>query len=522
MRIDHIIDYHARQRPDNVALSQIDGSQEQTLSYSEMNAKAQLIANGFSAAGVTVSDRIAVICENCIEEIIIFLAAAKIGAVTVPLNYRLAGPELEFIINDCEAKVVVVPDSKLCDLIDRLHLSAETILIGEADSLPSHWLQWSKWIAEQSIEKSSHCDSYCETEADDAFAQLYTSGTTGKPKGAIISHRNLIDLSMAGVIAAEERSSIGDNELIIAPLFHVGAVASLFHSLMMGVNVIVHRNFNPHAVVDAIEKHQLKILFMVPAMIQAILTAVPSLDQRDFRSLKRINYGAAPIDEGLLKKALSVFDCNFQQSYGMTESGNVSQLTVADHRKALDGQPELLSSCGRENAASQIRIVDEQGKEVLDGELGEITVKSTLNMLGYWHLPEQTAGTIKGGWLYTGDIGVRDNEGYIFLKDRKKDMVISGGENIYPNEVERVLLKHESINDVAIIGIPDDKFGEALLACCIMVEGQVLNNEELITFCREYLAGYKVPRQYTALQELPRNMSGKVLKKKLREPYWKK
>jgi acyl-CoA synthetase (AMP-forming)/AMP-acid ligase II len=290
---------------------------------------------------------------------------------------------------------------------------------------------------------------------------------------------------------------------------------------MMGVNVIVHRSFNPHAVVDAIEKHQLKILFMVPAMIQAILAAVPNLDQRDFSSLKRINYGAAPIGEGLLKKALSVFNCNFQQSYGMTESGNVSQLTVADHRKALDGQPELLSSCGRENAASQIRIVDEQGEEVLDGELGEITVKSTLNMLGYWRLPEQTAGTIKGGWLHTGDIGIRDNEGYIFLKDRKKDMVLSGGENIYPNEVERVLLKHESIQDVAIIGVPDEKFGEALLACCIMAEGKDLNNEELISFCREHLAGYKVPRQYTALQELPRNISGKLLKKKLREPYWK-
>jgi acyl-CoA synthetase (AMP-forming)/AMP-acid ligase II len=234
-----------------------------------------------------------------------------------------------------------------------------------------------------------------------------------------------------------------------------------------------------------------------------------------------MNYGASPIGEGLLKKALAVFACDFQQSYGMTETGAaICQLTVADHKKALAGRSELLKSCGRENAASQMRVVDQQGRVVADGELGEIVVKSTTNMMGYWRLPEQTAETLRDGWLYTGDIGYRDEEGYYFLMDRKKDVVVSGGENIYPNEVERVLLLHDAINDVAVIGVPDEKYGESLLACCVMKPGQALDEAALIAYCRDHLAGYKIPRQYQVLEELPRNPSGKVLKTQLREPYW--
>ena len=223
------------------------------------------------------------------------------------------------------------------------------------------------------------------------------------------------------------------------------------------------------------------------------------------------------------KQALEIFACDFQQSYGMTETaGAICQLTVADHKKALAGRLDLLKSCGRPNAASQMKVVDGQGNALPAGELGEVIVKSTTNMLGYWNLPDQTAEALREGWLYTGDIGYYDEEGYFFLKDRKKDMVVSGGENIYPNEVERVLLQQETIVDVAVIGIPDEQYGEALLAFCVMAEGKRIDEPSLIEFCRLHLAGYKIPRQYKMLDELPRNPSGKVLKMILREPYWKK
>jgi acyl-CoA synthetase (AMP-forming)/AMP-acid ligase II len=512
MRVDQIIQYHATQRPANLALT-LDSS---ALSYADLNIRACRVANGLLAEGIGAGDRVAIIGENSIDHVVLMLAAAKIGAVTVAINYRLAGPELQYVIDDCEARLLVVPDAQCVPAAARLDLLHKPVLLGSDDDLPGPWRDWSNWWQGREVHEPQSV-----TVAEHAFLQLYTSGTTGRPKGAVISHRNLLDLSYAGLVAAEQRLDIGDIELVIAPLFHIGAVASLFYTLMIGVNVILHRNFNPNAVVEAIEKHRLSSLFMVPAMIQAILNAVPDLDKRDFSTLKRINYGASPIGEELLKRAMATFGCDFQQSYGMTEtSGAVAQLTVADHHRALAGRPELLASCGRQNAVATLRVVDEEGKTVPDGQLGEIAVQSSTVMLEYWKQPEQTAKAIRNGWLYTGDIGYRDREGYFFLMDRKNDVVISGGENIYPNEVERALLLHESIADVAVIGIPSEKYGEALMAVCVPGNGVTLDEEALIAHCRQHLAGYKVPRQYATCDTLPRNPAGKVLRTELRKKYW--
>jgi acyl-CoA synthetase (AMP-forming)/AMP-acid ligase II len=512
MRIDQIIQYHAVQRPDTLALT-LDAS---ALSYAGLNSRACKVAHGLLAEGIGPGDRVAILGENSIDHVVLMLAAGKIGAVTVAINYRLAGPELQYVIDDCEARLLVVPDAQFVSAVAALDLIHKPVLLGTADHLPDSWRDWDDWWQG----RADH-EPQSVTVAEHALLQLYTSGTTGRPKGAVISHRNLLDLSYAGLVAAEQRLNIGDNELVIAPLFHIGAVASLFYTLMIGVNVILHRNFNPAAVVDAIERHRLSSMFMVPAMLQAILNVVPDLQKRDFSTLKRINYGASPIGETLLRQAMTVFGCDFQQSYGMTEtSGAVAQLTATDHRRALAGRPELLRSCGRQNAAAILRVVDDEGNTVPDGQLGEIAVMSSTVMLEYWKQPQQTAKAIRHGWLHTGDIGYRDSEGYFFLLDRKNDVVISGGENIYPNEVERALLLHEAIADVAVIGVPSEKYGEALLAVCVLRSGAALDEEALVAHCRQHLAGYKVPRQYIALEALPRNPSGKVLRTELRKSYW--
>lgn len=520
MRVDKIVQYHAIQRPQALALIQDD----QRLSFADVEAHSLKIANGLRDLGLSKGDRLVIVGENSIDQVLLILAAARIGAVSVTLNYRLAAGEMRFIIGDASTALLAVLDPQFVDTLDGV---VEQLLasgarqfpvLAIADTLPHQWLGWRQWWPAQAANKIEPV-----TSVEDAFLQLYTSGTTGLPKGAVISHRNIVDLGMSGLIAAENRPAIGDTELIMAPLFHIGAIAPLLYSLMIGVTVIVHRSFNPMTVVDTIERFQLKSLFMVPAMIQSILAVVPDVENRDFGSLKRINYGASPIGEDLLKHALQVFGCDFQQSYGMTETaGAVCQLTVADHKKALAGEKHLLKSCGRPNAASQLCIVDPDGLELADDEMGELLVKSTTNMLGYWNQPEKTAEALRDGWLHTGDVAYRDPQGYYYLVDRRKDMVVSGGENIYPNEIERILLQHETIDDVAIIGVPDQKYGEALLACCVMRSQCELDAALLIAFCREHLAGYKIPRQYKVLDELPRNLSGKVLKKDLRKPYWEK
>jgi acyl-CoA synthetase (AMP-forming)/AMP-acid ligase II len=372
------------------------------------------------------------------------------------------------------------------------------------------------WLAQQSVQAPE-----ANVSPHDALLQLYTSGTTGNPKGVVISHFNVLSLCTMNDTAAPRRASAGMAAIICAPLFHIGGMGSLLFGVYKGLNTLLHRSFDPLQFVEDVEQYPVSNVFMVPAMIMAVLQ-IPGVEQRNFSNLTQVFYGASPISESVLRRAMTVFQCDFIQMYGMTETtGTVVNLSADDHRRAIAGQPELLRSCGRASVGAEIRVVNPDGEDVPRGEIGEIWLKSDTNMQSYYNLPEATAESLTDGWVHTGDAGYQDEAGYLYLKDRMKDMVVSGGENIYPVEVENAIAQHPAVADVAVIGVPDEKFGESLLAFIVLNPGMQLALEELIDFCRDKIAGYKIPRQMQTLEALPRNPSGKILKKILREPFWK-
>jgi len=510
MLVQHFAEYYARNFPDNPCITQ----EGHTTTYGEVDRLANRLANGLLGLGVEKGHRVCILGENSREHLLLFLAACKIGAVTVSLNYRLAPGELAYIINDARAGALLMLDELFVPLLEKLRpqLPAGIRLLtrGQPDSI-----DWDSWLEEQSDSRPD-----ISVLPEDAFFQLYTSGTTGNPKGVVSTHSNFVAECVMNTSFMPHRPAPGSADIVCAPMFHIGGAGSALVSTYSGSEIILHKAFDPEKLVADIEKHPVNGVFMVPAMIMAVL-ALPGIEKRDFSSLKQIFYGASPISESILRRAMEVFQVEFIQMYGMTETcGTVVNLSPGDHAKALAGRPELLLSCGRPSVGVQARIMDADGNEVPLGEVGEIWIKSDSNMQSYYNLPEETAKNLTDGWVHTGDAGSMDAEGYIYLKDRIKDMVVSGGENIYPVEVENAIAHHPSVADVAVIGVPDQKFGEALLAFVVLKPGAELGVEEMIDFCRERIAGYKIPRKLEIIPEMPRNPSGKILKKELRKPYW--
>ena len=380
--------------------------------------------------------------------------------------------------------------------------------IGEHDRWPS----FDDWISAHPAD-----DPAVATGPDDVGVQLYTSGTTGLPKGVMLTNNNFFG-HVTGIMA-QWRFTPDSVNLAMMPGFHIAGAGWAMVGLYNGCTNVVMRDVDPAAILRAIPEHGITNAFMVPAVIQ-FLMIMPGVEDVDFSSLRAIVYGASPITDDVLKKAMDLFGCEFIQVYGLTETnGAISQLDGVDHDP--HHRPELLRSCGKPYPWVEVRVVDADGRDVGEGSVGELWVRGSTNMAGYWNNPDATAATVTpDGWLKTGDAGFFDEDGFLYLHDRVKDMIVTGGENVYPAEVENVLMTHPDVGDVAVIGVPDEKWGEAVKAVIVPASGTEPSEVDLIAFARERLAGFKLPKSVDFTDALPRNPSGKLLKRELREPYW--
>ncbi|MFC3053166.1 long-chain-fatty-acid--CoA ligase [Kordiimonas pumila] len=480
------------------------------LTFAEAALEVNKIANGLVSLGLQKGDRFGYLSKNCADMWLMYLAASKTGAVPVPLNYRLAPAEWEFILENAGAKALFVGagyTEVVASIKDRLTTIKHFVAF--EDELAGAVL-YDTWFDNQSDQLPD-----INVHSDDIFYQMYTSGTTGLPKGVLVTHENYAANLAQCTNMVTRLPDAGDTVLVVTPLYHAAAVWIAAFSMGRGMSIIFKTDFDPVDVVNTLDTEKVAFTFLVPAMIQACLTQVPDIRSRNWDNLKMLMYGASPIAEDVLRRAVNVFGCDMYQAYGMTETTAILTLLGADeHRRALDGETHLLLAAGRPLPGCDIRIVTEEGS------VGEIQARGPQIVPGYWNLPDATASFLEGGWAHTGDAGIIDDEGYLYIKDRIKDMVVSGGENIYPREVENALFEHPDIIDAAVIGVPDDKYGEALLAIIVTKDGAPLSREDVVAFCRTKLGGYKVPRLVECVSELPRNASGKVLKQVLKKPYW--
>lgn len=472
-----------------------------SLSYAELADHVAQVANGLLAAGVSAGDRVALIGRNSAHFYEVLLGAGAIGAVLVPINWRLAGPETAWILADCGARIVFAEDE-----FGAATGSVKTI------SLERDYVAWRQAQSPVLPDPGG--------SPDDAAVQIYTSGTTGRPKGALLSHRGLLaNRSLPPEQQPEwNRWTEDDVSLIAMPQFHIGGTGFGLQTLCAGATGLVHREFDAGAVLAAVANDRLSKIFTVPSAI-AMLLAHPAARATDYRRIRTIVYGASPIALDLLREAMKVFGCGFVQQYGMTEmGGTICALAPEDHDPAGNAR---MRSAGKPLEGVEIRILGPDGERLPAGAVGEVVIRSVTAMKGYWNQPEASAAAFTAdGYFRSGDAGRLDGGGYLTIVDRIKDMIVSGGENVYPAEVEAVLRQHPAIADVAVIGVPDPRWGEAVKAIVVPRPGAAPDPAEVVEWARGQLAGYKLPKSIDLIAELPRNASGKVLHRALRAPYW--
>lgn len=500
----------AMARPDAVAL--ISGHDRQT--FRQLDLSSNQVGHGLAAVGVKPGSRVAILGKDTVAHYEILFGCAKIKAVLVDLNWRLAPPEILYILNDSETEVLFVAP-EFFPLVESLASQLATVrtLVALDDEHPD-WPAYEDWKTAKSATPIAG-----EYRADDVAVQMYSSGTTGRPKGVQLANYSFFRLMQGMREAGDAWMSLNpaDTLLLSLPRFHIGGLWWAMQGYAAGAAGVIVDTFIAWRALQLIERHRVTKAVLVPSMIQLML-AEPGCAQTDLSSFKGLLYGGSPIAPSLLRKAMEVFGCDFFQIYGLTETGNMAVcLRPADH--SPEGGPRM-KAAGRPLPGVEVKIVDGQGRTLPAKRSGEICIKSPSNMLGYWKNESATAQTLVDGWIHTGDVGYRDEEGYVYVCDRIKDMIIYAGENLYPAEIEAVLSEHEAVAEVAVIGVPDEQWGEVVKAFVVPRQGDVIRQRELIDFARSRIADFKVPKSVTFVDALPRNPSGKVLKRVLRAPFW--
>ena len=494
-------------RPDEVAF----WFEEQTTTFAELDRYSGQVANGLIALGVQPQDRVGYLAKNTSQYYEMLFGCAKARAVMTAVNTRLAAPEVQFILSDAGAKVLFV-GREFYDMVGQIRadLPALTEIIAIDGGHPD-WPDYASWRDAQSPDAPG-----LQPLDDDDVIQLYTSGTTGLPKGVQLSNANYrAFFEQAGML---EWSSYAPGEAVMnaMPLFHVAGVNIGVLATIQGAKTVVLREIDPQVILGMIGEHRIAHAFWVPAVI-LMMTQQPNVRETDWSSLKQVFYGASPITEGLLREAQDIMGARFTQLYGLTETvGAATYLPPEAHDPAWG----KLRSCGVPWPAAVVRVVDAESNPVPTGEVGEIVVRAGFVMKGYWNRADATTDAIRNGFFHTGDAGYFDEDGFLYIHDRLKDMIVSGGENVYPAEVENAIFGHPGVADVAVIGVPDERWGEAVKAIVVPKPGEDPTPESIIAWARERIAAYKCPKTVDFAEALPRNPSGKILRKDLREPYW--
>jgi acyl-CoA synthetase (AMP-forming)/AMP-acid ligase II len=493
-----VLTHHATRAPDKPIVI----FEEHATTYGEMAARAAALAGGLATAGVRPGDVVGLLSYNCPEFLETVFAANYLGAIAMPINWRLAAPEIRFILEHSEARALVC-DESLVELATDATKGIESTLVRAAitRSAPAGWTALADFHATP--------PERVTTDPDDVHRLMYTSGTTGRPKGVMLTHANLAWKNLAHIV--EFGFTSADLGLACGPLYHVGALDLTTTSLIAaGATTIVHRVFDAAQVVDELEASRVSTVWLAPAMVNAIM-ALPDVEERDLGSVRVIINGGEKMPIPLIERIQRTFPSAwFADAYGLTET--VSGDTFLDRESIVT----KLGSVGRPCLYLELDVWDDSRQSVAPGERGEIVLRGPKVFKGYWRDTDATAAAFAGGWFHTGDIGMRDEDGYLFIVDRLKDMIVSGGENIAGSEVERVLYEHDAVLEAAVVGRPDERWGEVPVAYVVVRPDATVTAEALIEHCRGQLARFKVPKDITFLDALPRNPSGKVLKRDLR------
>jgi acyl-CoA synthetase (AMP-forming)/AMP-acid ligase II len=506
-----MLDNNAWKYPDETAFVWGD----RRVTHAEHHVRASRLANALNRLGMRRQDRVGILSQNSLEFQEVYSACELSGFICATVNWRLAVPEMVYIVNDGAPKVLVFEaayaEAVLAMRSQLISVEHFVCIGGKAAPGLDFALDYDDLVASGDASGVPF-----RPLPDDIAFLIYTSGTTGRPKGVMLGQGGQV--AAAEILGSDQRNSPADRLLIMMPLFHIGAKIIQLAQHWRGGMVVVQRGFDPKAIVECIERERITVTHMAPTMIQTLLE-YPGVSEADLSSLRMIVYAAAPMPVPVLKKGLKLLGPVFQQQFGQTEGIGTTLLAHQHRPDGTDRDREILTSVGQASPRVNVRIVDDHGNDQPTGQVGEILLTSPGVMKGYWNNTAATIETLRDGWVHTGDMGRLDHEGYLYLVDRKKDMIISGGENIYSREVEEAVVTHDAVSEVAVIGVPDEKWGEAVMAIIVLRHGAAATEGEIVDHCRMLIAGYKKPRHVVFVEEIVKLPSGKIDKVRLRKLY---